>query len=423
MATFNDTCQWEFDAPKFYDFTKQESPNEQVESWFGKDKGRSSKDDLTDYMEIAKRAESFSRHIRHVSLSTSQRTKETATRIPRTDTNKPMKNDTASSRTTAASKKRVDIFDALASTPTIASAAKRSNQQLSATSSKPDTTSTIEMSLKKQSSSTLPSRVPRLPSRISTQRTHLQSKDNETNIDNNQQEEQSIEKDNEKDELNDKQQQQQQQQSATMDKENDGRNDKQQQQQRRISTDENVPPPTSSISSHTSNNNPMTAMEAENDRISLSLTDFNAIFNRVEDMRAQIAQVTSTDIHKQGVDKATAITPPSPKISTRQNGPNMTAIERRIQRAKRAMRESLAITESWFQSAEPSSTISSNNISRISKWRDDTADHSFSRQSESIPYARQSFSTLPSDLYDDTTHSTTNHMARTSRVCLHSNVV
>lgn len=422
MATFNDTCQWEFDAPKFYDFTKQESPNEQVESWFGKDKGRSSKDDLTDYMEIAKRAESFSRHTRSVSISTSQRTKETAARIPRTDTNKPMKNDTAPSRTTAASKKRVDIFDALASTPTIASAAKRSNQQLSATSSKTDITSTIEMSLKKQSSSTLPSRVPRLPSRISTQRTHLQSKDNGTNIDNNQQEQQSIEKDNEKDELNDKQQQQQQQ-SATMDKENDGRNDNQQQQQRRISTDENVPPPTSSISSHTSNNNPMTAMEAENDRISLSLTDFNAIFNRVEDMRAQIAQVTSTDIHKQGVDKATAITPPSPKISTRQNGPNMTAIERRIQRAKRAMRESLAITESWFQSAESSSTISSNNVSRISKWRDDTADHSSSRQSESIPYARRSFSTLPSDLYDDTAHSTTNHMARTSRVCLHSNVV
>ncbi|KAI7878016.1 hypothetical protein K492DRAFT_209231 [Lichtheimia hyalospora FSU 10163] len=388
MTPFNSTSQWEFDAPKFYDFTKQDNPNEQVESWF------------------AKRSEPFSRHIRPVSLSTSKRTKETATRIPRMDANKGTKNDTASSQSTLP-KKRVDIFDALASTPTIASAAKRSatssnklSIQQQQPSSKLDTKTTTEISpLKKQSSSALPSRVPRLPQRI-----HLQSKDNETSIENNQQ--QSGTKDIETSIENNHQQQQQ---SATTDNEQDEWNDsKEQQQQQRISMDENVPPP------HTSD---IDNSVKQDDRISLSLTDFNAIFNRVEDMRAQIAEVTSTDIPKQGVDKATAITPPSPKIITRQFGTNMIAIEGRIQRAKKVIRESLAITERWFQSTEPSSSssyLSSNKLSQISKWQHDTVDSFSSRHQESLPVRRSYSTLLPTDL-DDTTRSTTTHITRTSR--------
>ena len=348
-------------------------------------------------MEIAKRSEPFSRHIRPVSLSTSKRTKETATRIPRTDANKNTKNDTASSQSTLP-KKRVDIFDALASTPTIASAAKRSatssnkhSIQQPSPSSKLDTKATAEMpSLKKQSSSALPSRVPRLPQRI-----HMQSKDNETSIENNQQQ-QSATKDNEQDEWNDSKEQQQQQQ----------------QQQQRISIDENVPPP------HTSD---IDNSVKQDDRISLSLTDFNAIFNRVEDMRAQIAEVTATDIPKQAVDKATAITPPSPKIITQQCGTNMIAIEGRIRRAKKVIRESLAITERWFQSTEPSSSssyLSSNKLSQISRWQHDT-NNSFSfRHHESLPI-RRSYSTLPPTDMDNTTRSTTTHTTRTSRVSLY----
>lgn len=50
MTTLNNASQWEFDAPKFYDFTKQENPNEQVESWFGK-KGQTTQvdDQQADY--------------------------------------------------------------------------------------------------------------------------------------------------------------------------------------------------------------------------------------------------------------------------------------------------------------------------------------------------------------------------------------
>lgn len=310
----------------------------------------------------------------------------------------------------------MDIFDALASTPTIASAAKRtttssdkrSYQQLPPpppplSSAKPETTTTETPSKKQPSSSALPSRVPRLPARVPTQdgRIHLQSKDNEpTSIEDSRsrrsltKEQQSLTKDNEKNDEN------------------------QLNEQQRIPTDENVPPASSSSSIQ----HPMTTTD-EDDRISLSLTDFNAIFNRVEDMRTQIAQMTSTETSKQqGVDKATAITPP--KTITRPAGPNITAIEGRIQRARKAMRESLAITERWFQSTEQElsssaslSYLPSRKLSQISKWRHDTADDF----SDSLPARRQPYSTLHSDVDDTaTTRSTSTHRSRTSRVCFTS---
>lgn len=315
----------------------------------------------------------------------------------------------------------MDIFDALASTPTIASAAKRTtaasdkrpHQQQQppppSSSSSPLTKhdiTTTETSIKKPPpQSTLPSRVPRLPTRLPTQddptqRTHLQSKDNEFSIEDNRQQ-QSLSKDNDKDDK--------ERQSLT--KNNEKHDDHQLQEQQRIPADENVPPPSSSI------NHPRTTTK-EDDRISLSLTDFNAIFHRVEDMRAQIAQVTATDIPKQAVDKATAITPPSTKTITRPTGPNMTAIEGRIQRARKAMRESLAITERWFQSTEDSSSSSSSfsylpshKLSQISKWRHDTTADDFS---DSLSTRRRPYSDL-----DDTTttrSTTTTHRSRTSRV-------
>lgn len=320
----------------------------------------------------------------------------------------------------------MDIFDALASTPTIASAAKRtttassdkrSYQQLppppppasSSSTAKPETTTTETSSKKQPSSSALPSRVPKLPARVPTQdgRIHLQSKDNEST---------SIE-DNPPQQPRTKERQSLTKEQQSLTKDNEKNDDNQQQEQQGIPSDENVPPSSSSSINHA-----MTTTQ-EDDRISLSLTDFNAIFNRVEDMRTQIAQMTSTETPKQqGVDKATAITPP--KTITRPAGPNMTAIEGRIQRARRAMRESLAITERWFQSTEEelsssrsSSYLPSRKLSQISRWRHDTADD----LSDSLPDRRQPYSTLHSDLDDTTTtRSTSTHRSRTSRVCFTS---